>query len=197
MKTIEQVMYHLTGRGVIEDLAEVMRENYPEFAAAEGKHHTAVATLRDLLPADMKPSLDEYLAAHERDIISRVAYAGYLGYRVNVENFHHPVMVDFVRLDTIDYIKDHMFGYSPQCREADSIHEAFRTALPLEHEDLLEDVDDYFVFMELTGPKLAHYAGYVIANQLLPWVEPGYREDWSQTMRFREETMKYHGYLPI
>lgn len=197
MKTIEQVMYHLTGRGVIEDLAEVMRENYPEFAAAEGKHHTAVATLRDLLPADMKPSLDEYLAAHERDIISRVTYAGYLGYRVNIENFHHPVMVDFVRLDTIDYIKDHMFGYSPQCREADIIHEAFRAALPIEHEELLEDIDDYFVFMELTGPKLAHYAGYVIANHLLPWVEPGYRKDWSQTMRFREEIKKYHGYLPI
>ena len=197
MKTIEQVMYHLTGRGVIEDLAEVMRENYPEFAAAEGKHHTAVATLSDLLPADTKPSLDEYLAAHERDIISRVTYAVYLGYRVNIENFHHPVMVDFVRLDTIDYIKDHMFGYSPQCREADIIHEAFRAALPIEHEELLEDIDDYFVFMELTGPKLAHYAGYVIANHLLPWVEPGYRKDWSQTMRFREEIKKYHGYLPI
>ena len=42
-------------------------------------------------------------------------------------------LVDFVRLDTIDYIKDHMFGYFPQSREAHSIHEDFRTALPIEH----------------------------------------------------------------
>ena len=47
MKSIEQVMYRLTGHGVIEDLAEVMRENYPEFAASEEKHHAAVTTLRD------------------------------------------------------------------------------------------------------------------------------------------------------
>ena len=46
------------------------------------------------------------------------------------------------------------------------------------------------------GPKLAHYAGYELANKLLPWVVPGYREDYSQTAAYRRELEKYMGYLP-
>ena len=47
------------------------------------------------------------------------------------------------------------------------------------------------------GPKLAHYAGYELANKLLPWVVPGYREDYRQTIVYRRELEKYMGYLPI
>jgi len=197
MKTIEQVMYSMTGRGVIEDLTATMRENYPDFAEAEPKYHAAVAKLRDLLPADMTPTLDEYLAAHETDIIARVAYAGYLGFRVNAENFRHPVAVEFLHLDTIDYVKDHIIGHFPQNDAADMLREKFRATLHADYDDLLHDIDDYYIFMELSGPKLAHYAGYVIANHLLPWVEPGYREDWSQTSRFKAQMMKFHGYVPL
>lgn len=34
------------------------------------------------------------------------------------------------------------------------------------HHDAIED---YFVHMECSVPKLAHYAGYIIANNTLPW----------------------------
>ena len=47
------------------------------------------------------------------------------------------------------------------------------------------------------GPKLAHYAGYELANKLLPWVVPGYREDYRQTIVYRRELEKYLGYLPV
>lgn len=39
-------------------------------------------------------------------------------------------------------------------------------------------------------------AGYELANKLLPWVVPGYREDYSQTAAYRRELEKYMGYLP-
>lgn len=63
------------------------------------------------------------------------------------------------------------------------------------HNDAIED---YFVHMECSGPKLlAHYAGYIIANNILPWVEPGYRADYSQTAAFAAETEKYMGFLQL
>ena len=197
MKTIDEIMYHLAGHGIIEALADTLREHDPEFAMTEKNYHSAIEVLRNELPADMTPTLDEYIQAHESDIISLVSYAGYLGYRVNVDNFHHPVMIDFVHLDTIDYIKDHLFGHFPVNYKASKTYDAFFKAMPSQLELLHDAVTSYFTFMECAGPKLAHYAGYVIANKLLPWVEPGYREDWSQTQAFEREVQKYFGYLPL
>lgn len=190
-------MYGLTGRGVIEALDRVMRKNYPEFTMAIPKHKEAVEELRRLLPEDGSPTVDDYLAAQEKNIISRVAAAGYLGYRVNLEHFRHPIGIDFVHLDTIDYLKDRIIGHFPQNHEAAATMELFRGLWKKRYARQIEDIDEYYVFMELTGPKLAHYAGYIIANHLLPWVEPGYRSDSLQTMHFAEETKKYVGFLPL
>lgn len=197
MKTLDAIMYHIAGHGVIEALADVLRENDPEFVESEKKYLDAVEALRRELPVDMQPTLEEYLSAHEKDIISRVAYAGYLGYRVNIDNFHHPVMIDFVHLDTIDYIKDHTIGHFPVNDSAAEVCDAFFRAMPEGLKAHHDAIEDYFIHMECSGPKLAHYAGYIIANNILPWVEPGYREDWSQTNQFREEMIRFMGYLPL
>lgn len=111
MKTIEEIKDLMVGKSVITNLADLFRANDEEFAESEKKYLAAVETLRSELPAEFAPTLDEYLAACESDVISGVAYAGYLGFRVNLENFHHPIGI--VRLDTIDYLKDHLFGHFP------------------------------------------------------------------------------------
>ena len=197
MKTIEEIMYHMTGHGLIEALAKTLRENDNTFVESEKGYTQAVTALREQLPADFTPSLDEYITASERDIISRVAYAGYLGYRVNIENFHHPVKVSFLHEDTIDYVKDHIIGHFPVNYEAARIRESFLKSLPEAMQAYEDAMSDYFIHMECSGPKLAHYAGYIIANNLLPWVEPGYRADWFQSDRFRVQVKEYMGYLPL
>ena len=113
MKTIEDIKNLMVGKSVITDLADLLRANDAEFAESEKKYLAAVEILRAELPSELTPTLDEFLDACETDVISAVVYAGYLGFRVNLENFHHPVGIDFVRLDTIDYLKDHLFGHFP------------------------------------------------------------------------------------
>ena len=197
MKTIEDIKNLMVGKSVITDLADLLRANDAEFAESEKKYLAAVETLRFELPTEFVPTLDEYLAACESDVISGVAYAGYLGFRINLENFHHPIGIDFVRLDTIDYLKDHLFGHFPVNYRNAQVCEGFRKSLPAAFEQLQDDIQDYFTHMECAGPKLAHYAGYIIGNQILPWVESGYREDYCQTVAFAAETEKYMGYLPL
>lgn len=197
MKTLEQIKDLMVDKSVITDLADVIRANDKEFMESEKKYQAAVETLRANLPADLTPSLDEFLEAWETDIISSVAYAGYLGFRVNLENFHHPIGIDFVRKDTIDYLRDHLFGHFPINYRNSNIRDQFCKNLPEDFQSLHDDILDYFVHLECTGPKLAHYAGYIIANNILPWVEPGYREDYCQTLAFTAETEKYMGYLPL
>lgn len=196
-KTIEAIKDLVVGKGVITDLADILRANDEEFAESERKYLTAVETLYSELPTEFVPALDEYLAACESDVISSVAYAGYLGFRVNLENFHHPIGIDFVRLDTIDYLKDHLFGHFPVNYRNAQFGEEFRKRPPTAFEQLHDDIQDYFTQLECAGSKLAHYAGYIIGNHILPWVEPGYREDYCQTMAFAAETEKYMRFLPI
>ena len=81
MKTIEQIKEFMVGKSVITDLADLLRANDAAFAESEKRYFEAVEKLRNALPADQNPSLNEYLSAWETDIISVVAYAGYLGFR--------------------------------------------------------------------------------------------------------------------
>ena len=197
MKTIEQIKDLMIGKSVIADLADLLRANDTDFAESEKNYYAAVEKLRAALPAEQTPTLDEYLSACETDVISVVAYAGYLGFRVNLENFHHPIGIDFVRLDTIDYLKDHLFGHFPINYRNSQVREAFYKSLPEDLQCHEDSIQNYFTHLECAGPKLAHYAGYIIANNILPWVEPGYREDYCQTLAFTAETEKYMGYLPL
>ena len=197
MKTIEDIKYLMVGKGLITDLADLLRANDEEFAESEKNYLAAVEILRKELPSGSSPTLDDYLAACESDVISAVAYAGYLGFRVNLENFHHPIGIDFVRLDTIDYLKGHLFGHFPVNYRNAQVREAFSKSLPVAFKQLHDYIQDYFTHMECAGPNLAHYAGYIIGNLILPWVEPGYREDACQTMAFAAETKKFMGILPL
>ena len=197
MKTIEAIKYLMVGKGLITDLADLLRANDEEFAESEKNYLAAVEILRKELPPGSSPTLDDYLAACESDVISAVAYAGYLGFRVNLENFHHPIGINFVRLDTIDYLKGHLFGHFPVNYRNAQVREAFSKSLPVAFKQLHDYIQDYFTHIECAGPKLAHYAGYIIGNLILPWVEPGYREDACQTMAFAAETKKFMGILPL
>ena len=197
MKTKEIINDLMVGKRVINDLADLLRANDADFAESEKKFLAAAKKLRTGLPADLTPTLDEYLSACETDVISVVVYAGYLGFRMNLENFHHPIGIDFVRLDTIDHLKDHLFGHFPINYRNTQVYDAFYKNLPEAFREAHDDIRDHFAHLECAGPKLAHYAGYIIANNILPWVEPGYREDYCQTLAFTAETGKCMGYLPL
>ena len=57
-----------------------------------------------------------------------------------------------------------------------------------------EDILSYYVHLEITGPKLAHFWGYRFANQFLPWVEPGYVSDGAQTSLYALELHRDLGF---
>ena len=78
MKTIEQIKDLMIGKRVIADLADLLRTNDTDFAESEKNYYAAVEKLRAALPTEQTPTLDEYLSACETDVISVVAYAGYL-----------------------------------------------------------------------------------------------------------------------
>ena len=80
MKNIDKLMEQFTGRHILERMADGFRMNDQEFRDDEDRRIQAEALLRKSLPADFTPSVDEYIAACERDVLSRIVYAGYHGF---------------------------------------------------------------------------------------------------------------------
>lgn len=196
MKTTDNILNLVTGSAVLQDMIELMRMNSKEFREEEKRYLTALETLRSKLPADVCPSLDDYLNAFESDMIATIQSAAYLGFQVNLANFHSPVGVDFVRMDTIDYLKGHIVGRFPANHKAAKIMDEFSRSLPDSFDEQWDEMMHYFVDLECTCPKLAHYHGYLLANRILPLVEPGYVVDECQTSSFSMVMHKYLGFWP-
>ena len=191
MKTIESTLSQLTDLSIVEDLRKVLWEKDREFLPVEAKFQEAV---RDLSTRIGKEATQELMTALDRQICSDLVYAGYLGFQANLHNFHNPVASQFTALDYETFLREHIMQTMPYRNEAEAtaaaIQEAYEEALN-EYEDAIRS---YYVYLEVTGPKLAHFWGYRFANQFLPWVEPGYVSDGAQTSMYALELHRDLGF---
>ena len=191
MKTIEPILSCLTSITMVDDLRQVLREKDPEFLPAEEKFLEVVAHLTEKLGIE---EVERYVTAMDRQICSDLVYAGYLGFQANLQNFHNPVASQFTRLDYETFLREHIMQTLPYRTAAEDTERAFLQA----HKEILseyeESILDYYVHLEITGPKLAHFWGYRFANQFLPWVEPGYVSDGAQTSLYALELKRDLGF---
>ena len=191
MKTIEPILSCLTSITMVDDLRQVLREKDPEFLPAEEKFLEVVAHLTEKLGVE---EVERYVTAMDRQICSDLVYAGYLGFQANLQNFHNPVASQFTRLDYETFLREHIMQTLPNRTAAEDTERAFLQA----HKEILaeyeEGILDYYVHLEITGPKLAHFWGYRFANQFLPWVEPGYVSDGAQTSLYALELHRDLGF---
>ena len=191
MKTIESTLDMLTDLSIVEDLRKILREKDREFLPVEAKFQEAV---RDLTTRIGRNAANELVAAWDPQICSDLVYAGYLGFQTNLHNFHNPVASQFTRLDYETFLREHIMQTMPYRNEAEAaaavIQEAYADALN-EYEDAIRS---YYVYLEVTGPKLAHFWGYRFANKFLPWMEPGYVSDGAQTSMYALELHRDLGF---
>ena len=59
--------------------------------------------------------------------------------------------------------------------------------------ELFGDILDYISYLETTGPKLAHYFGFALGNEILPNLVPGYHPDRVLTMQYKAMLTHYLG----
>ena len=191
MKTIESTLDMLPDLSIVEDLRKVLREKDREFLPVEAKFQEAV---RGLTARIGKNATNELVAAWDRQICSDLVNAGYLGFQASLHNFHNPVASQFTRLDYETFLREHIMQTMPYRNEAEvaaaAVQEAYEEAL-YEYEDAIRS---YYVYLEVAGPKLAHFWGYRFANQFLPWVEPGYVSDGAQTSMYALELHRDLGF---
>lgn len=178
----------------LDEIVRLLHKNDALFEAHEKAYQDAAATLHTALSPLLDDKINAYLNAFESDVLSSIIYAGYLGFRLNLGNFHSPIGVDFIRRETVDTIKAHLFGHFPINYKNRQIKMAFEMSLPDNLLTCHETIMMYFNILECAAPKLACYWGYLSANRILPWAEPGYQIDCSQTTALRAEMQEFFGF---
>ena len=191
MNTIEFILSQLTSNALVSDLKTVLREQDPEFPPVETSFQEASIALASRIG---KEEIENLLAAKEQQILSDLVYAAYLGFQTNLSNFHNPVASQFTKLDYDVFLREHIMQTLPRRAAVEKTIAAFREthkeALS-EHEDAIQS---YYIYLEVAGPKLAHFWGYDFANRFLPWVEPGYVSDGAQTSIYALELHRDLGF---
>ena len=79
----------------------------------------------------------------------------------------------------------------PQRARAESEIEEFRLSLTENQRGVFEAVSSYLVFLELDLTKLAHYAGFMFANDMLYYTEPGYSANLVLSIQYKNFMEKW------
>ena len=197
MHTVKSLMNQFTSPEVVlQNVSNALRQIAPDFVTEERQYYESIGVLKDTLGASMKPSVDEYIAAIEEEISAELVYVAWLGFQQNIECFNNPINTMFLKMDYEDFHRERRMATLPQVQHAlktiNAFHDVLRTCSGFNHE-LTEGITSYITYLETVGYKLAHYFGFIFADQFLEHVIPGYRNDTVTTMQYERELEDYLG----
>ena len=197
MHTVKSLMNQFTSPEVVlQNVSNALRQIAPDFVKEERQYYESIGVLKDTLGASMKPSVDEYIAAIEEEISAELVYVAWLGFQQNIECFNNPINTMFLKMDYEDFHRERRMATLPQVQHAlktiNAFQDVLRTCSGFNHE-LTEGITSYITYLETVGYKLAHYFGFIFADQFLEHVIPGYRNDTVTTMQYERELEDYLG----
>ncbi len=190
----EKMMALLTGGESADSLVENLIAYSEDFAEDHRKFEEAIDYFRTALPKDIKPSADDLGDAIRRLIFSQMIFAGYLGFQANVDHFLNPVARTFVDVDPEVYLREKVARTLPAYTSAKAIIDSFREQLSSEQMERFESISMYIIHLETVIPKIAHYEGFLLGNELLSYVLPGYQPERQLTVcysRMIQECLQY------
>ena len=197
MYTVKSLMNQFTSPEVVlQNVINALWQIAPDFVKEERQYYVSIGVLKDTLGASMKPSVDEYIAAIEEEISAELVYVAWLGFQQNIECFNNPINTMFLKMDYEDFHRERRMATLPQVQHAlktiNAFQDVLRTCSGFYHE-LTEGITSYITYLETVGYKLAHYFGFIFADQFLEHVIPGYCSDMVTTMQYERELEDYLG----
>ena len=133
------------------------------------------------------PGAEEYLAALQQELASNVRYALWLGFQWNLDCFRNPVNKFLLNMDFEELCQESRMCTLPETQNAQQKMNVFLHALPRDKADLLSPIIDHYAYLKTYAYKLAHYAGFCLADKMLPNLVPEYISDLGLTMRYAQQ----------
>lgn len=192
MNMIKTVMSHLTDtRTVIPRIKMILQEIDADFPAAENEFQNAVNELRQALGTDNSSSVDELIHAQDQRIVSNLLFLIWNGIHQNLACFCNPVNKLLLKADFEDIHQEYMLCSLPATMNAQKAIDCTYQSIPSELYHLIEPITSYYAYLETTVYKLGHYFGFLLADELLYWVVPGYCHNSKITCAYGMELSKY------
>ena len=193
MLTTQKVMEQLTGQQIVRELEVYLEERFESFAAAHERYINAVVRLRNELGTAASPSVDDMVNAIDRQTASNLLFSGFLGMKSNLDHFMDPVARTVLDVDFPVFLREETATRLPEYKKAQEIIDAFIAPLTPAQKESFEDIIEYISYLETMGPKLAHYYGYILGNDMLRNLVPGYHPDEVLTLHYRSMLERYLG----
>ena len=193
MNITQEIWDFLMGNGTVQALETVMAQNFEDFAETQQKYFDAIAVLQESLGDSAVISPEEVMKAIEQQTASYLLFAGLLGFKANWDHFIDPVARTFLEAGPEVYLREDMAHILPDYICAQETRTQFYTQLSSEQRKIYEDIIAHTCYLETAGPKLAHYFGYILGNDMLQRIVPGYRPDYVLTRKYTAMLETYFG----
>ena len=195
MKTVQTILGQLTDpKTIMAEIREALRTIDPEFFDTEVKYLAAVSNLEKELGNSITPSVSEFLAAEEEKFVSEIIYIGWQGFQLNMDIFNATINAIMLRGDYEELHRERRLGALPMAKKARDTINAFYEVLREKYRDkldLTENISGFYSYLQTSGYKIAHYFGFRLADQFLPYVIPGYVDDSVNTGYYRRTLEEY------
>ena len=189
MLSTKTIFENLTEHHIVETFVQWMAKEDGDFAADYQRYIDAMNALRK----ELGDTVTDDINAIEQQCASYLLFSGFLGLKANLDNFIDPVAKSFLDVDFEVYLREETAHRLPEYARAQKIRDHFYSQLSSAQKATYADVITYTSHLETVGPKFAHYFGYMLGNELLPRVVPGYHIDSVLTMRYTAMLENYFG----
>ena len=177
---------------IVTKLADVLARNSEEFHEDLAHFNETISLLEAELEQDTSPSVADLVDAIRQQIGSTLLFSCCLGLKANLDHFIDPVSRTFLVVDPEIYLRENIARQLPDYLQAQHVQEQFyRTLSPKQKEKYDDGITTYICHLETVGPKLAHYYGYLLGNQLFPRIIPGYISDTQLLVQYRHMLKVY------
>lgn len=168
---------------IVASLVDAMSANFKDFAEDQARFNKTISLIKNT----------ETMDAIEQQIGSVLLFSCYLGLKANLDHFIDRIGRTFLDVDPEIYLREAVARRLSDYQNGQCVQERFYSTLSPAQQDRYEDIATYISHLETVGPKLAHFYGYMLGNQLFPHIIPGYGEDTQLTLRYRHMLEDYLG----
>ncbi len=193
MLSVNTLFKEISYKEIVASLVEVMTENFKDFAADQARYKETLSWLEQTLPEGTVSSVEKLVNTIDQQIDSTILFSYFLGLKANLDHFIDPIGRTFLDVDMEVYLREDVARRLPDYQNAQRTQDQFYASLTPVQQERYENITSYICHLETIGPKLAHYYGYLLGNQLFPRIIPGYGEDTLFTLQYRNMLENYLG----
>ena len=190
MLSLQSILNQFSNAEIYESLVHTMEKQFHDFPEV---HHSYLLAMETLQTELGEQAVANEQKAIRQEIVSTLLFSGFLGIQANFKHFMDPVAGDFLHAEPEIYLRENLAKTLPEYEAAQKRRKQFYSCLNNAQKKSYEAVTQYVCYLETVGPKLAHYYGFILGNNLLQRVVPAYQPDIAFTLRYCMLLEKFFG----